>query len=341
MSISLLRSHYIFCIILSFCILSCNEKQKESPTKILADTITPDYSLTKDQTHNKFSSLIPPVLIVKSGAIIEAYTEDASDAQISVDSDISVLDSLKFDPIHPLTGPVYIEEAKPGDVLKVTLHTIELGDWGWNAILPGFSFLADTIKGKYLKTYALGKDKKFVDFNEHIKIPLNPFPGVMGVAPKTGEMLSTIPPRANGGNMDDPNLVEGTIVYFPVFVEGALFSIGDAHAAQGLGEVCGTAIEAPMRFVYQLEILKNKEISEPQYETDTYYATTGFGKTIDQAAKKATLYMVQYLMSEHDLSELEAYALCSLAGDLKIAETVDVPHMLVSMHMSKDVLGKK
>ncbi len=331
----------IIFIMTCFFILSCTEKESETKEETLTKEITPDYTLTKDQTHNKFSSLIPPVLTVKSGAIIEAFTEDASDEQISLDSDISVLDSLKFDLIHPLTGPVYVEEAQPGDVLKVTLHKIELGDWGWNSILPGFSFLADTIKGKYLKTYKLGKGKKYIDFNENIRIPLKPFPGVMGVAPNTEEMLTTIPPRANGGNMDDPNLVEGTTVYFPVFVEGALFSIGDAHAAQGLGEVCGTAIEAPMRFVYQLEVIKNKEISEPQYETDEYYATTGFGITIDQAAKKATLYMVQYLIREHGLSELEAYALCSLAGDLKIAETVDVPHMLVSMHISKDVLGKK
>ena len=135
-------------------------------------------------------------------------------------------------------------------------------------------------------------------------------------------------------------MVEGTTVYFPVFVEGALFSIGDAHAAQGLGEVCGTAIEAPMRIVYEVNVLKGgRKIKEPQYETDEYYAVTGFGETIDEAAKKATRYMIDYLVSEHDLSRTDAYMLCSLAGDLKIAEVVDVPHMLVTMHISKDVLG--
>ena len=139
--------------------------------------------------------------------------------------------------------------------------------------------------------------------------------------------------------MDDPNMTEGASIYFPVFVEGGLFSIGDGHAVQGLGEVCGTAIEVPLRIVYEIELIKNKPMKEPQYETDDYYATTGFDTTIDGAAKKATLYMVKYLMNEHNLSEEEAYALCSLAGDLKIAETVDVPHMLVSMHMSKEVLA--
>lgn len=333
---------YIFLILF---LMACENKVVEQVEEVVEQveskkTVpTPQYKLTKDQTHSKFSSAIPPILTVPSGAVIEAYTEDASDEQFNLQSDVNALDALSFDPIHPLTGPVYVEGAQPGDVLKVTLHEIELGDWGWNSILPGFGFLAESLNVKYMRTYELGAGKEFVQFNDKIKIPLNPFPGVMGVAPPTKEMLSTIPPRANGGNMDDPHIVEGTSVYFPVFVEGALFSIGDAHATQGLGEVCGTAIEAPMRFIYQLEVIKNRTIDEPQYETDDYYATTGFAPTIDEAAKKAVKYMIQYLEEQHNLSTEEAYALCSLAGDLKIAEVVDVPNMLVTMHMSKKVLG--
>lgn len=300
----------------------------------------PEYTLTKDQTHSRFSRNIEPVLRVPSGAVIEAFTEEASDEQFELSSDATAVANLDFDPIHPLTGPVYVEGAEPGDVLKVTLHKIELGDWGWTAIAPGFSFLADDFQEPYLKTFELGPGKKTVAFNERINIPLRPFPGVMGVAPDTDEMLSTIPPRANGGNMDDPNMTEGTTVYFPVFVEGALFSIGDTHAAQGMGEVCGTAIEAPMRIIYEVEVLKGgRSIPEPEYETDDYYAVTGFGTTIDEAARKAVRYMVDYLVAEHGLTENDAYALCSLAGDLKIAEVVDVPHMLVAMHMPKEVLG--
>jgi len=163
----------------------------------------------------------------------------------------------------------------------------------------------------------------------------------MGVAPDTEEMLSTIPPRANGGNMDDPSLVEGTTVYFPVFVKGALFSIGDGHAVQGLGEVCGTAIEAPMTFTYRLRVIKDKpEIKEPQYETDDYYAVTGFGTTIDIATKKAANYMVDHLSNNYDISAEDAYMLCSLVGDLKIAEVVDVPNMLVTMHFPKSILNQ-
>jgi len=153
-------------------------------------------------------------------------------------------------------------------------------------------------------------------------------------------MLVTIPPRANGGNMDNRHMKAGATVYFPVQVEGALFSVGDAHAAQGDGEVSGTAIEAPMRLVLEIEVMENtRGIVEPQYETDDYYAVTGFATTIDEAARKATRYMIDYLVAEHGLTRNEAYVLCSLVGDLKISETVDVPHMLVSMHMPKGIFG--
>ncbi len=300
----------------------------------------PDFTLTADQTHNRFSRTIPPAIRVPSGAVVEVYTKEATDGQLTPNSTVEDVKNLKFDPIHPLTGPVYVEGAQPGDVLAVKLLKIEVGDWGWSAVVPGFGFLADEFTEPYLKTYTLGKDARVAHFNERIKIPLKPFAGVMGVAPDTDSLLSTIPPRANGGNMDNPFLTEGVTVYFPVFVEGALFSIGDTHAAQGLGEVCGTGVEAPMRIVYKVEVLKNaRKIQEPQYETDEYYAVTAFATTIDEAAKKATRYMIDYLVNEHNLSRTEAYVLSSLAADLHIAEVVDVPHVLVAMHISKEVLG--
>ncbi|MEM6697733.1 MAG: acetamidase/formamidase family protein [Bacteroidota bacterium] len=334
---------------ISFLLLNCEpsvttkEVVQEAKEEMAEKTIpTPQYTLQKEQKHSKFSKDIPPVLTVPSGSVIEVFTEEASDGQIKLGDTPEVLANLDFDPIHPLTGPVYIEGAEVGDVLKVTLHQIELQDWGWTAILPGFSFLADQFDEAYLKTYELNKGDEFVNFTDKIKVPLKPFPGVMGVAPATGDMLSTIPPRENGGNMDDPHMVEGVSVYFPIFVEGALFSIGDAHATQGMGEVCGTAIEAPMHIIYEVEVIKGQRaIKEPEYESDDYYAVTAIGTTIDEAAKKAVAYMVDYLVAEHDLNRNEAYALCSLAGDLKIAEVVDLPNMLVAMHMSKEVLGMK
>jgi acetamidase/formamidase len=299
-----------------------------------------DFTLTADQTHNKFSNAIPPAMTVPSGSVIEAFTQEATDQQLGVESTLDDLAAVKFDPIHPLTGPVYVEGAEPGDVLAVTLHEIEVGEWGWTAVMPGFGFLADEFPEPYLRTFRFEKGQKTLAYTDKISIPMAPFPGVMGVAPDTDEMLSTIPPRANGGNMDDPNMVVGTTVYFPVFVEGALFSLGDTHALQGHGEVSGTALEAPMRIVYEVNVLKGqKQIEEPQYETNDYYAVSGFGTTLEVATRKAVQYMIRYLMDEHGLGQVEAYTLCSLAGDLKIAEVVDMPHFFVTMHISKDVLG--
>lgn len=322
---------------LSGCTKETKQQEQQSKSKIEAT-----FHLTQDQTHNKFSRLIPPVIKVPSGAVIEAFTKEASDKQISINTTTEELRKMEFnrDLVHPLTGPVYVEGAQPGDVLEVTLHTIEIGDWGWTKVGDA-GILGDAFNDPILRTWNLRKNKKSVLFSKNITVPLEPFAGVMGVAPDTGEMLSTIPPRANGGNMDDPNIVEGAKVYFPVFVEGALFSIGDGHAAQGHGEVCGTAIEIPMRIIYEVNVIKGKRyIKEPQYETDEFYAVTAFGITLDKAAKKATQYMVDYLVSEHNLNQHEAYMLCSLSGDLKIAEVVDI-NMLVAMHISKETLGIK
>lgn len=315
----------------------CSEMNQ---TGEMADPVPePGYTLTADQTHNRWSRTIEPVLRVPSGSVIEVNTEEASDRQLTPESTVEDVKNLSFDPIHPLTGPVYVQDAEPGDVLKVTLHRVELGDWGWTGIIPGFGFLSDEFDEPWLKTFEFDSDASTARFSDDIEIPLEPFPGVMGVAPDTDSLLSTVPPRRNGGNMDDPHMTEGTTVYFPVLVEGALFSIGDAHAAQGMGEVCGTAIEAPTRIVYEVEVLKGeREIDEPEYETDEYYAVTGFGTTLDEASRKATRYMVDYLEEVHGMDRQDAYALSSLAGDLKIAEVVDVPHMLVSMQMSKSVM---
>lgn len=300
----------------------------------------PEYTLDSENSHARFSSEIPPVLTVPSGAVVEVFTKEATDGQLDVNSTAEDLATISFDPIHPLTGPVYVEGAQPGDVLAVTLHELEVGEWGWTGVFPGFGFLPEDFPDPYLKTYAIGPGATEVVFNERIRIPLAPFPGVMGVAPATSEMLTTIPPRANGGNMDNRHLTAGTTVYFPVFVEGALFSIGDTHAAQGDGEVAGSAVEAPMRIVYQVEVIKGgRAIQEPQYENHEFYGVTAFAPTIDEAARKATRYMIDYLEAEHGLTRVDAYALASLVADLKISETVDVPHMLVSMHVPKSVLG--
>ena len=304
-----------------------------------AATVRPDFTLDRTQTHNKFSASIKPAIRVPSGSVIEVLTHEATGGQVDLHSTVDDLASVNMDLVHTLTGPVFVENAEPGDVLAVELLEIESDDWGWMGIIPHFGLLSDELGDTtVLKTFEVNNKEGFVDFTDSIRIPLQPFAGVMGVAPGTNELLNTIPPRANGGNLDDPNLTVGTTVYFPVFVEGALFSIGDTHAVQGMGEVSGTAMESPMRIVYRISVIKDRPpISEVQYETEDYYATTGFATTVHEATRKATRYMVAHLVETKGLSREDAYMLCSLAGDLHIAEVVDMPHMLVTMHMPKGI----
>jgi acetamidase/formamidase len=328
-----MRVTIIILALLQVC--SCSRSHESSESTVLE----PDFVITRGQEHYAFSRTIPPVIRVHDGAIIEAHTQEASDGLVVPGMTIEEYRQVTFPENfgHPLAGPVYVEGAVPGDILAVTLHQIELEDWGWTDTDPGWAYLGDELGELHLKTYVFDEDAMSTKFSDNIVIPLRPFAGVMGVAPDTDEMLSTIPPRANGGNMDDPDIVEGTTVYFPIFVDGALFSIGDTHAAQGHGEVSGTAIEAPMRIIYEVNVLKGgRKISEPQYETDEFYAVTAFALTLDEAAKKATRFMIEYLVEVRGMERHEANMLCSIAADLKIAEVVD-QNVLVSMHISKSL----
>jgi len=323
-----------------------NDSSKESGNirdEVIIEEAIPkaDYTITADKNHNKFSSAIPYQLKVPDGSVVEAFTLEATGGQLNINSTVEDINNLDMDKIHTLTGPIYIEGAEPGDVLAVELLDLEPGDWGWTDLSPNFGFLAGEHETSLFKTYKLDKEHNLVNFNENVSIPLKPFLGVIGVAPDTEEKLVTFPPRANGGNMDDPNIIKGVTVYLPVFVQGALLSLGDSHAVQGLGEVVGTAVECDMRVLIRVHVIKDKKIAEPQYENDDYYATTGFGSTIDEAAKKATRYMIEHITVTYDMSWEEAYMLCSLVGDLKIAEVVDLPHMLVTMHIPKDVFKNK
>ena len=300
---------------------------------------SPVFQLADTHIHYRFSSAIKPAITVPSGAIVIADLKDSADGQVGRSSVPDDLRKLDMNRVHPLTGPVFVEGAEPGDTLAVTLLRIEPGKWGWSALVPDFGALAEDFTGYYLRKFELG-DATSIKFNERVRLPLQPFPGLMGVAPATDEMLTTMPPRENGGNMDEPDIREGTTVYFPVFVSGALFSMGDGHAVQGRGEVSGPALEIPMRVTYRIEVIKGHlPIKEPQYENDTYYAVISSAVSLDEAAKRAVRYMVDYLVAYHDLSPQDAYMLCTLAGDLMINELPNKPNVSMTMRIPKDVLG--
>ncbi len=225
---------------------------------------------------------------------------------------------------HVLTGPIYIEEAEPGDVLEIKLHTIELAiPYGYNAIGQA-GFLSDEIFDRKMRIVPLDIKKMTGHFSDGIDIPLHPFFGSMGVAPpKEAGRWNSAPPWIHAGNLDNKELVAGSSLFIPVFVKGALFEIGDGHAAQGNGEVDITAIETSLKGNLQFIVHKGKKISWPRAETATHIITMGCDRDLNAATHTAVREMIRYLMEEKDMTQADAYMLCSVAVDVNITQLVD------------------
>ena len=246
---------------------------------------------------------------------------------------------LDWDRVYPLAGPIAVEGAEPGDTLAVEVLDLHTQGWGWTAILPGLGLLSDDFPDAYLRIFDLS-DGDLVHFREDIKIPIEPFMGTMGVCPAGASAQPVMPPGTFGGNMDTRQLTRGTTLYLPVQVAGALFSCGDAHAAQGDGEVCVTGLESPMYGALRFTLHKDRPIPAPQYLTGgplaprvadaPWYGTTGVGPDLFVGAQEAVRAMVDHLSAEHGLSPEDAYLLCSLCVDLRISEIVDAGQYVVS-----------
>ena len=226
---------------------------------------------------------------------------------------------------HILTGPVYVEGAEPGDVLEVKILSINLVDpYAWNTFRPGRGFLPDEFPYAHFKLTALDFQRRVAKFSDRIEIPVAPFFGVMGVAPPPaiGRVLSG-PPWVHTGNMDNKELVAGATLFMPVHAKGALFMVGDGHAAQGDGEVCVTALETSLRGTFQLTVRKDMKLHWARAETPTHVITMGFHENLEEAAKIAVNEMLDYLVNERQLTRSEAYILTSDAVDLRITQLVD------------------
>lgn len=305
-----------------------------------------DHTIHRHCHHNAWDNSLEPALSIEPGKNVHFEVVDSSGGQLSPKSTTADVPNLDFSKVNPVTGPVYVEGAKPGDTLEVEIEGFGAQSWGWTAIIPGFGLLSDQFTDPYLKIWDL-KDNRSAEFLPGIEIPTNPFPGTIGVALPEAGAHSVVPPRKNGGNMDIRHLTKGTKLYLPVWVDGALFSVGDTHAAQGDGEVCGTAIEAPIDIQLRFKLHKGKQIKEPQFVTPGpltpaldskgYFATTGYGENLMDATRKAVIYMIEHLVTNYGLKDEEAYALCSVAVDLKISEVVDVPHYLVSAFLPLNI----
>jgi acetamidase/formamidase len=301
------------------------------------------HSLGNDQYQHQWDNSIPPVLTVRPGETVTVATRDAGNNQIQPGAGVDAVTNLDFSRVNPITGPIAIEGARPGDVLRVELLEIETLDWGWTANIPGFGLLADQYPDPFVKVWECDYERNRAEFRPGIHVPLDPFVGVIGVAPAEPGPHVTIAPRRVGGNMDIRFMRAGTTLYLPVAVEGALFSIGDTHCAQGDGEVCGTAIETAGTVTLTFTLERSFKLDYPVLEvpgqlvrTSTergYHATTGIGPDLFEASRDAVRGMIAHLGRTRDLPPVEAYALCSVAGDLKISEIVDAPNWVVSFFL--------
>ncbi|AAY81445.1 acetamidase/formamidase family protein [Sulfolobus acidocaldarius] len=305
-------------------------------------------------THNKWDNSLQPVLKVSDGDVITLETKEASDGQVTPSSSVQDLLKLDFSRIHPLTGPIEVIGAEPGDALEVEFLDFRNKGWGWTGVLPGFGFLADEqytspidVLGPALKIWKADDKYAYAKFGDlEVSVPLHPFPGVIGVALPQRGRFSTIPPRENGGNMDIKHLTIGTKLYLPVFVNGALLSVGDTHLAQGDGEVCGTAIEGPMEVTIKIRLLKNVGLSQPVFitkrvkemEFNEYIAFPGIDRDLWIASKKAVRGIIS-ILSKY-MTPVEAYMLASTVVNLRVSEVVDVPNWIVTAYLPKDVLGR-
>jgi acetamidase/formamidase len=294
-----------------------------------------------------WDNAIEPVLSVASGEEVLLHVRDASDEQITAESDAGAIASLDFDHVNPVSGPVEVRGAKPGDTLQVEILEFAPRDWGWTALIPGFGLLADEFPDPWLRISRVDPENGRVAFGEGITLPYRPFPGTIGVAPREPGPHPILPPSDWGGNLDIKHLRTGTTLYLPVGAEGALFSVGDTHAAMGDAEVCGTAVETAMDITVRLSVRSDLTVTAPQYhlaagaladtETSAYHVCTGVAPDLMEASRRAVRAMVEHITSRYDTDRQEAYALCSVACDLRIHELVDAPNWVVGAFLPEDV----
>jgi acetamidase/formamidase len=297
------------------------------------------HTLDCDVYHDAWDNSIAPRLTIASGDTVVFRCRDASNGRQSP--------AGRADPQpppawigHPLTGPVAISGAEPGDTLEIEVLALETGSWGYTSFRKGAGLLSEDeeFAGPYLVDWDLTQDP--TPFAGGVRIPQEPFLGVMGVAPAEPGRHSTMPPRRNAGNIDIKQLGVGSRIYIPVLVTEALFSCGDGHAAQGDGEVCVTAIECEMTATLRFGLHKGWSVPELQFQTAGpiaartntagYYGATGHGPDLHAAAQQAVRHLIAYLVERRGFTKEDAYILCSVAADLKISEVVDAPNWIVS-----------
>ena len=301
----------------------------------------------RDRRHLGWDASLPPAAEVEPGGSVELVLQDAFGGQLGPHATPADIAALDLGAANPLTGPVAVEGAAPGDTLAITIDELSVGELAWTAVIPGFGLLADEFPAPHVIVSDVGA--KEVAFGALARLPVRPFLGTIGVAPSEPGVHSVIPPRRVGGNMDCRDVRAGATLLLPVEVEGALLSAGDPHGGQGDGEVCGTAVETTAVTRLSIEVRRGTTIDQPQLELapepvverregPNRRLTMGVGPDLLAGARDATRAMIE-LLGQHGVDPADAYALCSVAGHLRILEVVDVPNWVVGMEFDLDVLA--
>ena len=265
----------------------------------------------------EFNETNQPIATVASGSTVRVETYDCFKNQIG--SEDMELTDLDWNQINPATGPIFVEDAKPGDVLRVTIHTIEIDSQGVMLVGPNLGAMGQQIEKMSVKILPIEYNK--ILFND-LQLPLNKMIGVIGVAP-SGQGVNCGTPGAHGGNMDNKMVTEGATLYFPVAVEGALFGLGDFHAAMGDGEVSISGVEVAGAATVTLEVIKGQHLEQPILENEESFAQIASAKTLDEASKMATQMMINRLVERTDMNISEVTMLMSAVGQLEICQVVD------------------
>lgn len=301
--------------------------------------------INRGRIHHAWDNSLEPVLSIGSGDAVHYDLLMAGHGQVHEGATIDDA-RFDFDTIYNLSGPLFIEGARPGDTLEIEIVSLEPGEWGWTVVLPDLGLLPEDFPDPYLKTWDLrGGDQ--ATLCPGVDVPIASFLGTMGNHTGEAGIFSPFPPHKGGGNLDNRHLVAGSTLWLPIWCEGALFSCGDPHAAQGDGEVCVSAIECAMKATLRFRVHK-RPLAAPSFRIPPptappteagYHATMGIAPDLMGCAKGAVRAMIAWIVDEHGLSREDAYVLCSVAGDLKIHEIVDAGVWNVGMTMPLDVFA--
>jgi acetamidase/formamidase len=303
-----------------------------------------EHHLPAQPTHSRWNRNLPPRLRIAPGDIVHFECVDSSGSQVRPGMRLAEFLNIDRGLIHALTGPIFVEGAAPGDVLQIEILEVAHKGWGWSSVIGGLGFLKERFSEPFLFHWEL--DATETGSLEPAVVPLRPFCGVMGVAQAEDGEFRTRPPGHFGGNMDVRELCTGSTLYLPVMNVGALFSAGDAHAAQGDGEVCINGIECPAAASLRFHLHKGRSLSGPMLETtpaqkaisDGEWIVVESGPDAVAAARAATSRMIDLLVSRWSFQDIHAYLLCSVAMNLRWSQVVNEPIFTVSAAISKSVL---